>query len=68
MSQKVDWRTCPPEVVARARAFYEAYLENCDGKAWDGRPCPTWDALNDAVRSHWCAVVIYADRTAAAAS
>ena len=42
---------------ATARAAYEAYIANSNGLAWDGRPCPTWDDLNHAVRSHWCAAV-----------
>jgi len=41
-----------------ARKAYEAYIANSGGKAWDGRPCPTWDELVAAkspVCSHWCA-------------
>ena len=53
---KIDHLTCAPETIAEARRYYEAYLANSDGLAWNGLPCPTWDALNDAVRSHWCAV------------
>lgn len=57
---KVDWTKCDVTTTAAARELYEAYIANSDGKAWDGRPCPTWDGLNDAVRSHWCAVVVAA--------
>ena len=56
--QKVDWKLCSPTVVGVAEMFYNAYIANSDGLAWDGRACPTWEGLNDAVRSHWCAVVI----------
>jgi hypothetical protein len=40
-----------------ARVAYQAYIANSNGLAWDGRPCPTWEDLNHAVRSHWCAAV-----------
>ena len=36
-----------------ARVMFDAYGAHCDWKAWDGRPMPTWEAVNDAVRSHW---------------
>jgi hypothetical protein len=61
VSAKVDWRTCATETLGHAREFYAAYLANSDGLAWNGAPCPTWDALNDAVRSHWCAVALHAE-------
>ena len=38
-----------------ARRMFDAYGAHCDWKAWDGRPMPSWEAVNDAVRSHWCA-------------
>lgn len=38
-----------------ARIMFDAYGAHCDWKAWDGRPMPTWEAVNDAVRSHWVA-------------
>ena len=60
--KKVDWRTCSDAVLRRAERFYMAYLANSDGLAWDGRPCPTWEQLNDAVRSHWCAVALFAEK------
>lgn len=60
MDNKIDWKDCDPKTVAAARALYEAYIANCGGLSWDGKPCPTWDGLNDAVRSHWCAVAIHA--------
>jgi hypothetical protein len=41
-----------------ARIAYEAYIANSNGLAWDGRPCPKWEDLNNAVRSHWCAAVL----------
>lgn len=46
---------CSPVVQGIARNLYEAYLVNSGGLAWDGKACPLWPALNDAVRSHWCA-------------
>ena len=36
-----------------ARVMFDAYGAHCDWKAWDGRPMPSWEAVNDAVRSHW---------------
>lgn len=48
----------PPAIQQLARRAYEAYNVNSGGKAWDGRPCPTWDELaGSPVRSHWCAAV-----------
>jgi hypothetical protein len=44
-----------PSAVALAPHLYAAYLVSCGGLAWDGRPCPTWDGLNAAVRAHWTA-------------
>ena len=38
-----------------ARIMFDAYGAHCEWKAWDGRPMPTWEAINDAVRSHWVA-------------
>lgn len=58
---KIDHRTCAADIVTDARQLYEAYIRNCDGLAWDGRPCPTWDDLLEkgtSVPSHWCAAVI----------
>lgn len=62
---KIDWKSCTQQTVYCARKFYESYLDNSGGLAWDGRPCPTWDELNDAVKSHWCAVVHLARKFAA---
>ncbi len=47
-----------PHTRTLAQAFYLAYTANSDNKSWDGRDCPTWDALTPAVRSHWCAVAV----------
>lgn len=63
---KTNWMECDGRTVASARELYEGYLANSDGLAWDGKPCPTWDALNDKVKSHWCAAVIKARALAAA--
>lgn len=51
---------CTQAVRDLARAMYEAYIENSGGLSWDGKPCPTWDALGDKVRSHWCAAATLA--------
>lgn len=61
-SVKVDEDSCSPEVKARALRLYETYIANSEGKAWDGRPCPPWTMLGQAVRSHWCAVAIEVER------
>lgn len=66
MHDTIDWKACDEATVTAARALYEGYIANSGGLAWDGRPCPTWDGLNDAVRSHWCAVVLIARGLAAA--
>lgn len=56
----VDVRKCDHTTVTEANAFYAAYIANSNGKAWDGRPCPEWKDLGNAVQSHWCAVAIKA--------
>lgn len=32
---------------------YAAYCLAVDNKTWDGRPCPTWEALTDKIRDAW---------------
>ncbi len=54
----VDYEKQSDWTKATARAGYEAYIANSGGLAWDGRPCPKWADLNNAVRSHWCAAVL----------
>lgn len=41
-----------------ARVAFDAYKQSADGKTWDGRPIPAWDALvtaNSPVVGHWIA-------------
>lgn len=57
---KIDEDTQPEDVKDEAEGFYNAYIKNSDGKAWDGRQCPAWEDLTSAVRSHWCAVALHA--------
>lgn len=44
------------DVERLARDFYAAYMGSCDGLNYQGLPCPKWDDLTPAVRSHWCTV------------
>lgn len=60
MDGKIDWTEQSQATVSSARVLYEAYLHNSGGLTWNGLPCPTWEQLNDPVRSHWCAVVLKA--------
>lgn len=58
----IEYARCNDAAQTNARLFYEAYIANSGGKAWDGRPCPTWEELartetGQRVMSHWCAVV-----------
>lgn len=55
---KVTESSVDPEVVNIARGAYKAYIANSEGKSWDGKPCPAWEALTPAVRGHWCAAVL----------
>lgn len=65
MEKKIDWKECPEDVVASARAFYERYIRNSDGLNFAGQQCPPWDDLGDKVKSHWCATVLTARQRAA---
>lgn len=61
---KVDYATQPATIQLIAKEMYEAYIANCDGLTWDRKHCPTWEALEGSpVRSHWCAVAVWADST-----
>lgn len=55
---EVQFSEASDETKQLARALYDSYVKNSRGLAWDGRKCPAWDALGDAVRSHWCAVAL----------
>ncbi len=57
MINEVD---CSDAIRNRAKALYEAYIQNSDGLNFRGEPCPPWDLLTPAVRSHWCATALEA--------
>lgn len=38
------------------RQLYEAYCASSSWKNFRGEPCPQWDDLTEAVRTHWAAV------------
>ena len=71
-TRPVEWdmpatiRVCTPEENRAAlgntlpRELYEAYIESSGGLSWDGKPCPTWENLTEAVRKHWGAAAIRA--------
>lgn len=42
-----------------ARELYLAYCESSGWKNFRGEPCPPWDELPEAVRTHWTAVASY---------
>lgn len=42
-----------------AQGAYEAYVASSGGKNYEGKPCPEWDKLPEAVRGHWAAVHAY---------
>lgn len=61
----IEYENSPPWLRELARESYEAYTANSGGKAWDGRPCPTWTELlsnRSPVCSHWCAAAATAVR------
>lgn len=37
------------------RVNYEGYCNAVGGKTWDGKDCPTWEALTDKIRGGWIA-------------
>lgn len=48
-------------VLARARAAYEAYGNATGGKNYQGLPMPRWDDLGDAIQYAWvCAGIVAA--------
>lgn len=51
---------------AFAEVLFNAYGDHCNWLAWDGRPMPRWDGVNDAVRSHWVAAAVKAREVFAA--
>lgn len=54
------------EIESLARDFYAAYMVSCEGKNYQGNPCPQWQELPEAIRGHWraCARRAYALRDA----
>lgn len=44
------------------RELYEAYVADAGGLTWDGKPCPAWENLPEAVRTHWGAAAAAARR------
>lgn len=48
--------------TARARRLYEVYCESSGAKNFRGDPCPAWDELPEAIRTHWTAVAVAAAR------
>lgn len=47
-----------PAVMRRAHDFYAIYMASCDGKNYQGLPCPAWQGLTPAVRRHWYTVAL----------
>jgi hypothetical protein len=41
-----------------ARDLYAIYCASSGGLNYQGKPCPAWDALPEAVRGHWHTVVL----------
>jgi hypothetical protein len=39
-----------------ARELYEAYIAHSGGLNYQGKPCPAWADLPQAIRDHWEAV------------
>lgn len=58
-SIKVDEAACTDAIRDVARSLYVAYVDNADGKNYQGLPCPAWNELTSAVRSHWCAAALH---------
>ena len=44
------------ELEQLARDFYAIYMVSCEGKNYEGKPCPQWLDLTEAVRTHWRSV------------
>ena len=38
---------------ALAKLAYEAYVDDAGGLNYQGKPCPKWDDLPEAIRQHW---------------
>jgi hypothetical protein len=46
------------KVLSRARDFYAVYMASCEGRNYEGKPCPPWPKLTPAVRGHWYTVAL----------
>lgn len=46
----------PPPITLNAQGLYHAYCASSDWKNFRGDPCPKWDDLPEAIRTHWQAV------------
>lgn len=55
-----------PSVLRRARDFYAVYCASSGGLNFQGKPCPDWDALPEAIRGHWYTVALRAIELVAA--
>ncbi len=62
MEPIIDENLCSAEAKDRGRRFYERYARNCGNKNYLGHEMPSWPALTTAVRSHWCAVAVEAQK------
>ena len=45
-------------VIARARDFYAIYCASSEGRNFEGKPCPRWGKLPEAIRTHWYTVAL----------
>lgn len=52
---------CSTATRQLAERLYNAYLANSGNRNYQGLPCPSWIDLPSDIRSHWCAVALYAD-------
>jgi hypothetical protein len=64
--KKIDVTTCDEGTKKAAAVFYRRYCANADNKNYRGEECPSWDALPDGIKSHWCAVAVLASDAAMA--
>lgn len=45
------------QAMVGARRAYEKYIAHSGGLNYEGKPCPTWFDLPQAIRDHWLAAV-----------
>lgn len=46
-------RNPPNQDASYGQTAYEAYGQNRDWKAWDGRPMPTWEDVIPEIKIAW---------------